>query len=181
MYLCSRLSLPVTTSTKDTLSGSDQNESCATMSESTEIATVSANTLGSEIANMSKGQLGLFTTITGDSFEDKAAIMNALSNSEPLSENLKATIQLANVVVESVDMANEQTGEIAAQPRIVLIDANGNAFHAISGPAFRDVKRLLAIMGHPSSWPTPLPIHVAQEGTGTRKYFTVKLGEAPKK
>lgn len=151
------------------------------MTESTEIATVSANTLGSEIANMSKGQLGLFTTITGNSFEDKVALMNALSNSVPVSENLKQTIQLANVVVESVDMANEQTGEIAAQPRIVLIDADGTAYHAISGPAFRDVKRLLAVMGHPSTWAAPLPIYVAQEGTGTRKYFTVKLGSAPTK
>ena len=151
------------------------------MTESTEIAVVSGTVLSNEIANMSKGQLGLFSTITGDTFESKAALLNALSNSEPISENLKSTIQLANVVVESVDMPNEQTGEISAQPRIVLIDADGKAFHAISGPAFRDVKRLLAVMGHPTTWPTPLPIHVAQEGTGTRKYFTVKLGEAPKK
>ena len=151
------------------------------MTESTEIAVVSGTVLSNEIANMSKGQLGLFSTITGDTFESKAALLNALSNSEPISENLKSTIQLANVVVESVDMPNEQTGEISAQPRIVLIAADGKAFHAISGPVFRDVKRLLAVMGHPTTWPTPLPIHVAQEGTGTRKYFTVKLGEAPKK
>ena len=151
------------------------------MTESTEIAVVSGTVLSNEIANMSKGQLGLFSTITGDTFEAKSALLSALSNSEPISENLKATIQLANVVVESVDMADEATGEIKAQPRIVLIDADGKAFHAISGPAFRDVKRLLAVMGHPTTWPTPLPIHVLQDGTGTRKYFTVKLGEAPKK
>jgi len=151
------------------------------MTESTEIAVVAPNTLGTEIANLSKGQTGLFSTITGTDFESKVTLMNALSNSIPVSENLKTTIPLVNVVVESVDMANEQTGEIAAQPRIVLLSADGTAYHAISGPAFRDVKRLLAIMGHPSTWPAPLPIHVAQEGQGTRKYFTVKLGEAPKK
>lgn len=149
------------------------------MTESTELATVSPNTLGSEIANMSKGNLGIFTTLTGDSFETKATLMDALSNSLPVSENLNKVINLANVVVESVDMANEQTGEIAAQPRIVLIDADGTAYHAISGPAFRDVKRLLGIMGHPSTWSAPLPVHVRQDGTGTRKYFVVKMG-APK-
>jgi len=150
------------------------------MTESTELV-VSGSVLSNEIANMSRGQLGLFSTITGDSFEAKAALLTALSNSEPISENLKATIRLANVVVESVDMADEATGEIKAQPRIVLIDAEGKAFHAISGPAYRDVKRLLAVMGHPQTWGSPLPIHVVQEGQGTRKYFTVKLGEAPKK
>jgi hypothetical protein len=123
----------------------------------------------------------VFSTLTGNDFDTKVALMNALSNSVPVSENLKATIPLVNVVVESVDMADEGTGEIKAQPRIILIAADGTAYHAISGPAFRDVKRLLAIMGHPSTWPAPLPIHVAQEGQGTRKYFTVKLGEAPKK
>jgi len=147
---------------------------------STEIV-VSGTVLANEIANMNKGQLGLFSTITGDSFESKAALLTALSNSEAIADNLKATIQLANVVVESVDMVDEQTGEIKAQPRIVLIDADGKAFHAISGPAYRDVKRLLAVMGHPQTWQSPLPIHVVQEGQGTRKYFTVKLGEAPKK
>lgn len=152
------------------------------MSENTELATVSTpNNLNAEIAGLSRGELAVFSTITGTDFASKVAVMNALSNSEPISENLKATIELANVVVEPVDMANEGTGEIKAQPRVILIDKDGNAFHAISGPAFRDVKRLLAIMGHPSTWPAPLPIHVAQEGTGTRKYFTVKLGEAPKK
>ena len=147
--------------------------------ESTEIV-VSGTVLSNEIANMSKGQLGLFSTITGDSFEDKASLLNALSNSEPVAENLKSTIELVNVVIEAVDMADETSGEIKAQPRIVLIDKAGNAFHAISGPAYRDVKRLLAVMGHPNTWPAPLPIHVVQEGQGTRKYFTVKLGEAPK-
>jgi hypothetical protein len=151
------------------------------MTESTEIATVSPSTLNSEIANLSQGNLSVFSTLTGNDFDTKVALMNALSNSVPVSENLKATIPLVNVVVESVDMADEGTGEIKAQPRIILIAADGTAYHAISGPAFRDVKRLLAIMGHPSTWPAPLPIHVAQEGQGTRKYFTVKLGEAPKK
>jgi hypothetical protein len=150
------------------------------MTESTEIAVVSSNTLNTEIANLSKGNLAVFSTITGDNFDAKVTLMNALSNSVPVSENLKATIELVNVVVESVDMPNEQTGEISAQPRIILIAADGTAYHAISGPAFRDVKRLLAVMGHPSTWPAPLQIHVAQEGTGTRKYFVVKLGEAPK-
>lgn len=150
------------------------------MSENNEIV-LAGSVLSNEIANMSKGQLGLFSTITGDSFEAKSALLNALSNSEPISENLKSTIELANVVVESVDMADETSGEIKAQPRIVLIDAKGNAFHAISTPAYRDVKRLLAIMGHPNTWPAPIPVHVMQEGTGTRKYFTVKLGPAASK
>ena len=150
------------------------------MTESTEIV-VSGSVLSNELSNMNRGELGMFSTIIGDSFEAKVELLNALSNSEPISENLKTTIFLTNVVVESVDMADETSGEIKAQPRIILIDKDGKAFHAISGPAYRDVKRLLAVMKHPQTWNAPLPIHVVQEGQGTRKYFTVKLGEAPKK
>lgn len=150
------------------------------MTESTEIV-VSGAALSSELNNMNKGQLGMFSTIEAVDFESKVALMTALSNSEPIAENLKKTILLANVVVESTDMADEKTGEIKAQPRILLIDSKGNAFHAISTPLYRDVKRFLSIMKHPSTWAAPAPVYVVQEGQGTRKYFTLMMGEAPTK
>ena len=143
------------------------------MTETTEIV-LAGNNVRNEIANLAKGQNAIFSTITGNNFESKVAVLNALSNSAPAADNLNKTIQLANVVIEAVDMADETTGEIVTQPRIVLIDADGTAYHAISGPAYRDVNRILALVGPPAGsetsepWPAPLPIHVLREGQGTR-------------
>jgi hypothetical protein len=155
------------------------------MSESTEIAVISGNNVRTEIANLTNGQNSVFSTISGDGFAPKAALLNALSNSIPVSENINKHIELANIVVESIDLANETTGEIETQPRVILVDNDGTAYHAISGPVFRDVQRLLAVMGHPASWPAPLPVKIIKGGQGTRQYFSIKLdmpGEAtPKK
>lgn len=149
----------------------------AHMSENTvssEIVIAGSN-VRNEIANLSKGQLSVFSTITGDGFAAKAALMEALSNSVPVSENLNKRIDLVNIVVESIDLVNEGTGELETQPRVIFIDDNGTAFHAISGPVFRDTQRLLAIMGHPSAWPTPVGVKITKNGQGTRQYFTLKL------
>ena len=151
------------------------------MSEaSTEIAIAGSN-VRSEIANLSNGQLSVFSTIIGEGFAPKAALMEALSNSVPVSENLNKRIDLVNLVVESIDLANESTGVIETQPRVIFIDATGTAYHAISGPVFRDTQRLLAIMGHPSTWPAPLPVKISKNGQGTRQYFTLKLDTDAKK
>jgi hypothetical protein len=151
------------------------------MSESTEIV-IAGNNVRSEIANLSQGRTSVFSTISGEGFGPKAALLDALSNSVPVSENLNKHIELVNIVVESIDLVSEQTGELETQPRVILVDVEGTAYHAISGPVFRDVQRLLAVMGHPSSWPTPLGVKFVQGGQGTRKYFTIKLdGGAPAK
>ena len=144
------------------------------MSESTEIV-LSGNSVRTEIANLSKGQTSVFSTITGDGFAPKAALLAALSNSVAVQENLDKHIELVNIVVESIDLVNEGSGELETQPRVILVDADGTAYHAISGPMFRDVQRLLAVMGHPATWPAPLGVKIAREGQGTRKYFVLKL------
>ena len=147
-------------------------------SESTEIDVISGNSVRTEIANLSKGQSSVFSTISGEGFGPKAALLNALSNSLPVSENLNKGIDLVNIVIESIDLPNENTGAIETQPRVILVDAEGVAYHAISGPFFRDVQRLLSIMGHPSGWPAPLPVKIIKGGQGTRQYFTLKLNMA---
>lgn len=145
------------------------------VSESSELAVISGNSVRTEIANLTNGQTSVFSTISGEGFGPKAALLNALSNSVPVSENINKHVELVNIVVESIDLANESTGEIETQPRVILIDADGTAYHAISGPIFKDVQRLLTIMGHPSTWNIPLPVKVIKGGQGTRQYFSIKL------
>jgi len=149
------------------------------MSESTEIATVSSNNVRAEIANMASGANAVFSTIVGEGFEAKALLLEALSNSVPVAENLGKRINLVDVVVEAIDLPNEQTKEMETQPRVILLDEDGSAYHAISGPFLRDVQRLLSVMGQPSAWPGALPVKAIKAGQGTRQYFTLKLDNAP--
>lgn len=131
-----------------------------------------------EIANLANGRVTHFTSIRGNSFEDKVSVIDAMTNSVPIADNLGKVINVKDVVIVPVALVNEETGEVADQARIVLIDADGTAYHAISSGLFRSVQTFLQILGHPATWETPLPIKVQQAGTGNRKYFTARIARA---
>lgn len=135
--------------------------------------------LSAEIANMSSGNLNVFSTITGTDFKSRVAVVNALTNAVQAADNLDKTIQLKDVVVQSVILPNQQTGELEEVPRITLIDADGSAYATTSGPVFKDLKNIFAILGMPSNWPAPLPVKVSKEkAKGAGHYFTLSIAEA---
>ena len=148
------------------------------MSENTnEIAAIDAPiaNLGQEIANLEQGSMEMFSSIKADTFKGKLESLAAITSSTPISENLNKVIKLKHVVVQKVEMPEEKTGELKPQPRIILIDEAGKAYHAISNPLYRDVKNILMMAGHPNDWEFAVPVKIEQAGTGTRKYFTLKL------
>lgn len=144
-----------------------------------EDASVSAATLSNEIANLAKGQVNVWSTITGTDFDSRATVLDAIGNAEPLSKHLDKTILLANAVVQQIEMADDKTGELKAQPRITLIAADGKSYHVISNVVFKDLKTFFGVMGMPSEWPAPLPIAAYEGGTGQRKFLSVKVVRTP--
>lgn len=138
-------------------------------------------TLADKIADMQNGgNAGILSTIQGDGIQSKLAALVAINNSEPIADNLRKTIRVANVIVQPVTMEDSKTGQMMAQPRVILIDDAGKAFHAISGPLFRDVQNWFALVGQPKEWPTGfvLPVTVSREGSGDSRYFTSKIDDA---
>jgi len=159
----------------------------ATMSEttvSTDLAILDASdstALSTEIANLATGRAAFYSSLKGDDFATKIATVEAMTNSVPVKENLNRTINVKNVIVQSVPMADRATGAINDQPRIILLDADGTAFHAISGGLWRSVQNIINIVGEPSTWPAPLPLHIVSVKGGQGDFYTAKIGEAPKK
>lgn len=148
------------------------------MSENTnEIAVidVAPANLGQEISQLGAGQMDMFSTIKADDFAGKLATLKAVSDSAPISENLNKVIKVRNLIIQKADMADEKTGEVKAQPRVILVDEDGKAFHAISNPLYRDVKNILMLLGHPETWEAAVPVKVSKAGSGTSQYFTLKL------
>lgn len=139
-------------------------------------AAVPVATLAEKISDLQAGGTGgILSTITGTDFESKLAVLSAVNNSLPISEHLNKKIMVKNIIVQPIVMENETTKKMEAQPRVIFVQEDGTAFHAISNVLFRDVNDWFGILGHPSEWAAPLPIVVKQEGTGTRKFFTAKL------
>jgi len=149
------------------------------MSETTEIATIvdAAPGLGNELANLSAGRLNVFSTITGTDFASRVKVINALTAATPVAGHLNKVIELKDVVIQSVTMPDQSTGELSEVPRVTLIAEDGTAFSAMSGPLYKDLKNVFAILGMPHEWPSAVPVKVTQGGEGVRKYFTLTVGK----
>lgn len=115
-----------------------------------------------------------YTSLVVKTHADKLAMLKAINESQPLADNLNTPIQLVNFIAQAVQIENEATGELNDAIRITLIDADGNAFHATSKGIFQQVKNMIKILGEPSTWKEPVTITAEKQGTGARKFLTLK-------
>lgn len=125
------------------------------------------------IDKLASGKQTVFSTLKGDDAATRAVVWEATTNSVPLAENLNKKIELVNVVMQVIDMADEKTGEIQQVPRTVLLAKDGTAYHAISQGIFKSVENIFGILGMPDTWPAPLGVKALRQGTGTNQYFTL--------
>lgn len=138
---------------------------------STEITTsTAANPLSGMVVTN-----GIFTTVKGDDFETKAKIFNAVNDAKPVSDLSGKPFEIADLVIEATEFVNEKTGETEPSVRTIFITPSGDAYQAFSGPVFNAAKRILALLGEPSAWPSPLKVRVTEEGSGKNRFYKLAL------
>jgi hypothetical protein len=142
----------------------------------TDVEVFDSNSLRNDIAALNSGN-AVFHTFQGADFDTKVAVLDAMTNSEALADNIGTVIQLKNVIVQPVDMTNERTGRTESQPRIILVDAEGKAYHAISGGLFRSLQNIFGILGKPDTWNGPLPITIERLKGKQGNFFTARIAK----
>lgn len=116
-----------------------------------------------------------YSSIKGADFAARRKVASALTSSKPVDEYLGATLDLVNIIVMPVDLANAQ-GEINTAPRVILITADGTAYHATSVGLLSAVRNLFATLGEPDEWPEAVQVKVVeQKGRNGFKFFTINL------
>lgn len=133
------------------------------------------NGLRGEVAALGHGISSVYSSIEATDFESRLRTATAVSDSKPIREHLGEVIALVDVVIQVIPMENEDTKQLEDVTRVILIDAEGNSFHAISGVLFKDVQNLIGILGKPSSWPEPVSVAVREDGNGRRRFMTLTL------
>ena len=130
------------------------------------------------IESFSGGVGRLFTTIKGEDFSAKLALNNAIADAEPIDKHLDKWINLKDIVVQDVEFTDEDesTGEVTTTPGImvVLVDDQGKAYRAFSNGVFRDLQRLLNILGDPNTWPDPVSVKVVQTVSGKNRFYNLR-------
>lgn len=92
----------------------------------------------------------------------KKTLFNATSNPQKISSMIGKRIDLLHFYVEIIQVVSEQTGEIVNVPRVVLIDAKGNGYQAVSIGLYNALKRIVSMFGMPETWESPLTVEVQQ-------------------
>ena len=87
---------------------------------------------------------------------------------EPLGNHLGEVIEVEHVIAHGVEIADEQTGEVREQPRVVLITPDGDAYQAVSWGVLKSLK-MLAQMVSPPPFTPALRLKIQQ--LATRKGF----------
>ena len=118
---------------------------------------------------MGNGSGGVVCSIKGQTRQDKIKIFNASNNpTHPLGDYINKTISVTDVIAEWTEVADDETGEVSTTPRIVLIDADGESYVALSKGVFNALRKAIMAFGEPT-WDPPLQIEVKQIPVGRGK------------
>lgn len=123
---------------------------------------LSGSSVSNAIAQLKNGQVDIFHTFQGADWETQLDVISATTDALPLAENLDKTINLANVVVQGIEMADDD-GVLQATTRIILVAEDGSAYAAISSGIFKSLQNIFGILGYPHEWNGPLPIQVTEK------------------
>lgn len=116
-----------------------------------------------------------FCSMRAETAEEKAALYNLTNNpAERLGDNINKVINAKDLYVEIVNCTNEETGEVTACPRIVIIDDKGVGFQCVSVGIYSAIKKVIQIFGAPT-WETPIKLEVKQITKGSRKMLTLNV------
>ena len=132
------------------------------------------NKADATIANIGNGG-GFYTSLATASRADKMNLLKAVNNSTPLVDQAGKTIKIVDVVLQSVEIADEN-GNISDNVRVTLITDAGDAFHATSKGIAQSLKQVFGVLGEPGQWEEPLEVGVAEErGRNGFRYLTLKF------
>lgn len=116
-----------------------------------------------------------FCSMHAETNEEKARLFNAMNNPDKrLADFINKTIAAKDLYVEVVNCTNEETGEVTACPRIVIIDDKGVSYQCVSVGIFSALKKCIQIYGAPT-WETPVKLEVVQITKGNRKMLTLNV------
>lgn len=113
-----------------------------------------------------------FCSLNASTPKEKAMLFKAMNNPEKrVGDCINMTINAKDLFCEVVNCVNQQTGEVEACPRIVIIDDKGVGYQAVSLGVYSAIKKIIQVFGVPT-WETPLPLVVKQITKGERKLLT---------
>lgn len=113
-----------------------------------------------------------FCSFLPETPKEKALLFKGMNNPDKrIGECINEVIMAKDVFCETVTCTNQQTGEVDVCPRVVIFDAEGKAYQAVSMGVYSALKKVIQVFGMPT-WDDPIPLKVRQITKGERKLLT---------
>lgn len=100
--------------------------------------------------------------IDTSTFEGKVKLYSALQNAEKLSDHLNEPLHMINAVAQSVQVTDEQTGEMTNSARVIIVADDGKAYAATSPTLLAGLNTMFGIFGTPNTWERPIAVEVVE-------------------
>ena len=116
-----------------------------------------------------------YCSLAANTLKEKAMAYNAMANPQKrLSDCINLTLNVRDVFVELIELADELTGEVTQAPRIVLIDTENVTYQAVSKGIYNSLARLIQTFDEPT-WEGGLPLRVKQIPAGKNQILTLEV------
>lgn len=102
----------------------------------------------------------VYCSMPAETLDEKKALYNIVQNTTTrLFDMMNQTINMKHVYCKGVDNTGEN-GEVKNAIRTIIIDENGNSYHATSSGITSSLAEIFAIFGTPDMWENPIPVKV---------------------
>lgn len=125
-----------------------------------------------QLAAVTEGA-GFYSSLALTTQEEKLSFLSLVTNSNPLQDKLGEEIAIKDVVIQTAQFVDEETSEVTEGLRTVIIDADGNAWHASSKGIALALRQAFNVLGEPQTWKDPLTAKVKQVPKGKFRVLTL--------
>ncbi len=118
--------------------------------------------------------------IDTSTFDGKVKLYSALQNAEKLADHLNEPLHMVNAVAQSVQVTDEQTGEMTNSARVIIVADDDKAYAATSPTLLAGLNTMFGIFGTPNTWKQPIAVKVVERRSRRGyKFYSIEPASEP--
>lgn len=118
--------------------------------------------------------------IDTSTFDGKVKLYSALQNAEKLADHLNEPLHMVNAVAQSVQVTDEQTGEMTNSARVIIVTDDDKAYAATSPTLLAGLNTMFGIFGTPNTWKQPIAVKVVEHRSRRGyKFYSIEPASEP--
>lgn len=118
--------------------------------------------------------------IDTSTFDGKVRLYSALQNAEKLADHLNEPLHMVNAVAQSVQVTDEQTGEMTNSARVIIVADDDKAYAATSPTLLAGLNTMFGIFGTPNTWKQPIAVKVVERRSRRGyKFYSIEPASEP--